>query len=169
MKPRKPVNRRLPSSVVGALISSGLLIVPQNAVDADTLSVGAEVTFVERIEVAPAPLPKSAGAATVSDETATSREESRGAVHESFVTVLSIRAIPRRAVTLRVGVPGTLQAARFFCSYGGFRRAPCGAAGLAAVSVASAELTVDLGSEGSAEPARGSKEPTDIEVTITYQ
>jgi hypothetical protein len=118
-----------------------LSLAPQVVVNADTRSVGVEVTFVERIEVArPAP-----AVATASGGLPTS--------------ALIVRAIPGRAVSLQVASVANEASGSFLCSYGQTRNAQCGHRGVAAITVADGELRIE---------ASQAIETSGLQVTISY-
>jgi hypothetical protein len=130
---------------------------------ADTETVRVQVRFIERIQVGHGSHDESADSAAVATDPATTAPVQQEATEGSFLTALSIQATPHRAFTFNVTAAGSGALAEFVCSYGEYRRFPCGAAGLPVISVADDELRIDRSPESPRQPT------TDIQVTISYQ
>ena len=150
---------------------------------ADTQTVRVRVRFIERIHVGHGSDDEAPDSATVATSTtlassATSSGTTPAADEtvqtaqpdNTFVTALSVQATPHRAFTFNVTAEGSDPPTDFVCSYGEYRQAPCGAAGLPVTSVAADELRIDQvpASTGPIAPD-DAQPPTEIQVTIAYQ
>jgi len=147
-----------------SLLLSSLTTLPALA---DTETVRVQVQFIERIHVGHQSDDESPAGAAVATDPAPTVPPRPGEPDGTFVTAFSIQATPHRAVTFNVTAAGSAAPAHFVCSYGEYRLASCGAAGLAATSLAEDELRIDRASESQSQS--GQRPPAEIQVTIAYQ
>lgn len=160
---------RLQTMAAALLAALILMLTLRATVVAQTQTVGVEVSFIERIEIARLS-PSEASVPVIGRESAQAAPLEAGSDHmEFFVTALSVQATPGRAVTLQVVPTDSTDASPFLCTYGSARRAQCGGAGMAAISVEEAELRIDRGPETKSDAATPGGLQADIEITIIYQ